>query len=613
MRQALHRIQVMKIQSVLLILAIGLGFGLRLYNLGTAPLSDEEAIIALQAHQIADNTIPNNQIQINPNVAYVALTSILFDLFGSTNFLARFLPALAGGLLILIPTLFSHPKSRDSIFGQLIRPELTIILAFAIALDPGLVTVSRSAGGPMMSLVFTLFAIGFWQIDKVILAGVFTGLAILSGPALIIGGLGILIAWLVYKYLIRSILHPQPKPETEETEEIDDPIYQPKISKSNILRSGKLRTFLISLGCTFLVTGSLFMTLPQGLSAWANGIPIFISGWFSTPEIPASRLIAAILIYELFAISFSLVWVIRVIMGRQPVGERELGLTIYLVLWFVSGLFILLLYPGRQVSLLIWIIIPMLFLAARELSRPLPDQGNRAISIALGSFLAILAALFWYSIAATTRVSFGTSPVNAQYAILIGIIALAGLTIALVALGWQWETSRQGMVLGISFTLLLYSFSVMWGGAHVRHNRAEELWSNMPAPGQVQVMTKVLNEISRWNTGFSNQIDLTSIVDTASLRWALRNFPGASFVASLGNDTLPAVVITSENQQFPALAASYRGEDFVWWENQAWSGALPDDFARWFAFREAPLTKEKIILWSRSDLYPGEEISSGLE
>ncbi len=74
-----------------------LPMGLRFVQLGALPLSDYEADWALQALRVVQGLKP----AIGPNPAYVHLTAILFYIFGATNFLARFWPALAGSALVL--------------------------------------------------------------------------------------------------------------------------------------------------------------------------------------------------------------------------------------------------------------------------------------------------------------------------------------------------------------------------------------------------------------------------------------------------------------------------------------------------------------------------------
>src|SRR5512138_3857470 len=99
--------------------------------------------------------------------AYVPLTAILFGIFDATNFLARFWPALAGTALVLTPW---------ALRGRFSRPT-AILLAFGLALDPGLVAMSHLAGSPMVAITFVVLTVLAWVNRRRALAGVFAGLA----------------------------------------------------------------------------------------------------------------------------------------------------------------------------------------------------------------------------------------------------------------------------------------------------------------------------------------------------------------------------------------------------------------------------------------------------
>src|SRR5512138_3796328 len=113
--------------------------------------------------------------------AYVPLTAILFGIFDATNFLARFWPALSGTALVLTPW---------ALRGRFGRPA-AILLAFGLALDPGLVAMSHLAGGPMLAIAFLVLTALAWVKGKRALAGISAGLALLSGRSIWIGLLGL--------------------------------------------------------------------------------------------------------------------------------------------------------------------------------------------------------------------------------------------------------------------------------------------------------------------------------------------------------------------------------------------------------------------------------------
>src|SRR3990172_4717886 len=120
-------------------LAFLLALGLRIINLGALPLSDAEAESALQALQIAQGLKPG----LAPHPFYILFTAPLFFIFGGgTNFLARFLPALAGSALVFIPLLFQRR----------LKPRPGLILAYFIALDPGLMTLAREAASSIFAI-----------------------------------------------------------------------------------------------------------------------------------------------------------------------------------------------------------------------------------------------------------------------------------------------------------------------------------------------------------------------------------------------------------------------------------------------------------------------------
>ena len=113
------------IEHTLYALVLAFALGIRLLNLGAAPLSDFEADWALQALSVA----LGEQIAIEPQPGYVFLTGLTFSLLGSSNAAARLWSALVGGGLVISPFFFRGLMGRKA----------ALILAFGLALDPGLV------------------------------------------------------------------------------------------------------------------------------------------------------------------------------------------------------------------------------------------------------------------------------------------------------------------------------------------------------------------------------------------------------------------------------------------------------------------------------------------
>ena len=151
-------------------LAFLIAIGFRFIELGAAPLTDSEARLALQAFHITQG----QTLLLAPQSTYLLFTSLFFTIIKSTNFMARVVPALVGSALIFTPYFFRQKLGA--------RPML--ILAFLFAIDPGLVALSRQANGTILAVTFLLFAWGMWTNRRVTSAGIFLGLALLSGPSI---------------------------------------------------------------------------------------------------------------------------------------------------------------------------------------------------------------------------------------------------------------------------------------------------------------------------------------------------------------------------------------------------------------------------------------------
>ena len=97
-----------------------------------------------------------------------------------------------------------------------------VVMAFGLALDPGLVSLSRQAGSLMPALVFTLFALASVYNRRMVLAGICTGLALLSGVAFLQGLLILGISWGLYVLISRIMVESQPGEDSSgsTTEEI---------------------------------------------------------------------------------------------------------------------------------------------------------------------------------------------------------------------------------------------------------------------------------------------------------------------------------------------------------------------------------------------------------
>ena len=571
-------------QDILLAAAFFLGIVLRFANLGTAPLSDSEANLALQALQFSKG-IPIESI--SPQPAYIVLTGTLFSFFGSSNFLARFWSAMAGSLLVLLPFIvWSCPDRRR--FANL--PTL-VILAFGLAGASGLVASSRFAGSPMMALSFLILAAALFYTDRPIVAGFAGGLALLSGPDVVTGGLILIVTGLVVFLFNRRRTQPA------DSDSLDGEQETSPHSRNFFVK------LLASTTLTVLIIGTAFFRFPAGLAALVDTLPAYLSGWITPSGIPISRMLVALVVYQPVAVLFGLVGIVRGLFLKSDPAESEFArLT---VVWILISQLLTLVYPGRQIADLVWVIIPFWLIAAWEISHYIPQGKIQTISIIQALLLILLMGLFWYNLVSMNRFQDIEYDRLARYVVMVGILALGALITVLIQLGWSWEAARLGLAWGVIGGLVLYSISMLWGAAYLRQNQPEVLWAPTPAAGQAKLILSTLHDLSYWNTGRADSIDIISEISDPSMRWLLRNYSNARYTDRFNQTELASILITRQEQAAPALTASYRGQDFTWTISPNWSGAIPSDYIGWLTFRNAPTAQQNIILWARSDLFPG--------
>ena len=561
------------IETTFITLAFAIGLILRFLYLGSAPLSDFEAERALGALFFSRGS----SLVAIPDSGYMLLTGVLFNLFEGSNFIARLWVAIAGSLIILVPYLFRDLLGRSA----------AVILAFGFALDPGLVAISRLAGGPMFSLGFGLLAVGFLYQRKPIWSGIFGGLALLGGPTIWHGVLIFLMAWFIGKLVLKQgfneiFLTTDAYPD-----------------KAHDVRNG-----LLALGGVILMTGTLAFSGPQGLSSFALTVPVYLGGWLSVSGISITQLLAALFIYQPLAIIFGISGVVWSWMESKPFPR-------WLSLWALTSLVVVLIYPGRQVYDLVWVLIPLWAIAAMEISRFLSiDRRDQLPALGQAFLIFLLMALAWINLAGLDQ-NPGDQAFRLRWAVILGTLALGVVTTVLVGLGWSASAAKHGLVWGLIAGLGIYGLANTWWVSQLRSNRDNELWYPPPAIRQEVELIATLEGLSEVKTGIPNEIDVTVTNTAPSLRWALRNFPNSQFTNGTISGELPSVIISGSEESAPALAGSYRGQDFAWRVKPGWQGGLPMDWQalpRWLVFRDAPQQVEHLILWARSDLFPGGEL-----
>lgn len=555
-------------------LAFLIALFLRLMQLGAMPLTDAEAAPALQALRISQGEDP----ALDPHPLYIVSTSVMFLLYGSgTNFLARLIPALIGGLLVLAPLLFDDR----------LKPRPSLILAFFLALDPGLVAISRQAASPILAIAFLAFTVGFINKNKPSLAAVTAALALLSGPSLWLGLLLLLIAYGFARFFL-----PKPIEETNDEKSSSLPFHP----SSFLFPLSSFIPFIL----TFILASTLFFTVPGGLGAAFSSIPAFIDSWRSTSEVTQSMIFISLLIYQPFVLLLSIIALIR----GWAKGLRRI---IFLSVWLLISLLFIIFHPARQMADLAWVLIPLNALAALEFARHItifPDERREAAGVVL---LTIFIWVFaWLGMAGINFLPINTPEYAVRIWMLLGSLLLLLVSLILVAAGWSIRIARIGGVWGLAFGLGVMSLSGMFGSAGLRGPNAPELWWQPGIPLQAGLIRDTVNQVSDLGRGNDHIATVTILgIDSPALEWTLRENP-VQVQDALDELNPPDIVITPFEANPVGLESAYRGQDFIWRRTPIWAYADTPTWLRWVSLREMPQSQEYIILWAKSDLFLDE-------
>jgi hypothetical protein len=495
----------------------------------------------MPAHALANG----EAIELGDQPAYALLTSPAFSLFGSSEFVARLLPVVFGLALVALPYFW-----RD-LLGQ----KVALILSFALAFDPGMVAVSRLASGQMMAVTSALIALTAWRYSRPIAAGVFAAIALLASPLIFFGVIPAILVWLT--------LQPERR-----------------------VASDQWRPFLITVGLTLVLGGTWLLQTPEGFAGFGSTLAAFIAG-FGRPGVPVSEIGLTLLGYSLPAFVFGLVGAVNAWRENHSIGKLA-------SLFALFSLLLVLVYPGRQVADLLWVVVSLWVLAAMPIAGYLSlPKTELKVALAEAGLMLLLGIFFGIAL----------SKLAADYVdfiyIAITTFALAIIATVLIAFGW----SRVGAERGFVWTLMAFSALFMLSASsrfsRVETTDANDLWLPGPAAGSMPVLAESLDDLSVFDRGLANDLAVDLRSENAALNWALRDLPRAD------EDTDSPLIITAADAQSAEFAA-YRGQSIAVRVQRAWQGWPPNFFA-WLFYRQAPTQTEQIILWARADLFPDSQ------
>ena len=558
----------LKPQYLVLILASVTTFLLRFVLLDRLPLTNSEAINALQALTGAQG----GEHLIGGEAGYVLLTTAWFFLFGAGDGIARFWPALAGAALALTPWLFRRHLGEKA----------ALLMCFGLAVDAGWTAVSRQAHGMTLAGLFIILALAALVNKKSRLLGVLTALALLGGPAFWLGAIGLGAAYALYKLVFQP---QQIQSEEDEAEEI------------GIFEGINWKTAGIWFGGAALACGTLLFLIPNGLNSVFNGFAQYFINWSKPGDLNIWRLLLGFVISQPIGFLFGAIGLLRMFRSRN-------SLDIFLAVWWLTALALVLLNPGREMIQAGWASLPMLALASRQLAGLLTTEvQGRWIAIAYSIIVVVLLVFAWLNFIAYFQAA--RPEASTLIRVVTTIFPVLLLIGAAIVIRWFWseETAGQGALWGLVAVLALWSFSAAWGNTGLGANPAGQIWRVDALVDEVDLLKTTVNELSTWKTNVAGELELVvEGIDSPALRWALRDYSQVKYVTSTASASSPAMLITGDKPS-PELAETYRGQDFVLEINPSWQMSF-DEWLQWAAYKKVPVSKTMVVLWARADLFP---------
>jgi hypothetical protein len=543
------------------IIIVSLAF--RFALLGRAPLNDDEARLAMEAWSSARG----GDVLISGQPGYIALTAASFFLFKASTFFARFWPALIGSLTALLPYFF-----RD----RLGKPA-AIILAILLAVDPFMISISRSASGSIFALVGLLAGIGFWRLRRPIWSGIAFGLALLGGVDL---WPGLIMIGVVYFTLSNPL-----KSSAASGEENRKP---------------SVKILLISLAVTAAVISTTFLTKPAAISAIGSSLVEYFKSWALPGTTPFYSAFMIWLIVQIPVVVFAIWGLVIGIKEKNPLAT-------FCGIWWGLALLLGILNPSRNLNELFWASVPMLTLAAIALSR-LAAQWQPESRIGFLAETAAVVALMVFSFMNFTNLvnSSGMDAENLRnriIGILLPLVLLAVVTV-LFAWGWSASSTRKGLIFGIGLVLFTCWIGSVWKAADLGSRPESEFkYSAGYSIGENNLL-KSAGDLSLWSTSQVNRIDVQIVnVDSDALKWALRNFDNLSTEQIFNPHASSSIVITPANYLIEAKD-EYRGQNITWSIQPDFADMTLQDWAKWAIFRTAPQKNTDLILWAKNSLFP---------
>lgn len=550
----------------------------RLARLDWLPLTDREAVHALNAAASAGQPSPYWEGDAPTHASYHVFTVALFSLFGSSDAGARFISAIAGIGLVFAPL----------VLRRRIGAARTLLACGLLAISPAAITLSREAGSmapAALGLVICLFLL-HEHLDipqRVLLAGAAFGFSMASGSGFSTGLSGLVVGLIVHQFLRRDARLR----------------LQDRFNKRGLNAGRVAQRFFIAGAAALIILSGGFGFIPSGVSAVFEALAAWFGGWTQSGT-PAPAWILGLIAYEPLLFVFGLIGAI----GVLAKGESQ---RLAPVSWALGSLAVILIYPGRTMSDLIWLVVPLALLAADIVVAGIERIDTR-FALVIGGFSLLFLTLTSFSYLQLSSYVSGVGGAAGQPS-LDQYLGLSFAGLALIAIGSVLMAAYFSARLAISAVFVSGGLALiaLATSAGLKLNfgpsalSARELWRSQVTSRSSQSMVQAYHALSQATTGRIDALPVSVQGNpNPALSWVVRDFQPFS-ASEIALDPAP-IILAPELLEGPFLQAEYLGQTMSMSERWGWSGVLPPDVLDWLFLRDSPVIEERWILYARSDI-----------
>ena len=552
----------------------------RFIRLHAWPLTDSEAEHALTAAMNTQNGSDFWMMDFDMGTQsplYNLMTRTLFQIFGASDLTARLAPALAGFFLLVVLLILYRED----------RAGLRLIWLFLLSFSPILLTSSRIANGAIFAAasLFPIFIILTWKdvrdaSSPYLIMALFAGIALSTGSAVFKAVTSIALAFLVALLIQRDRFHE---------------IVQ-KVSWTEIRKV----FWLIPVVALLVLSG--FGSSLEGMRGFARALEEWLFGWVRPSGYSFLELTVFLFTSDPLIVLFGIFGSVRFWRKRDDPGWL-------ISLWAISAWALLLIYPGRVPFDLIWVILPLSYLAAHGVLELFEAVGDLRSNLELIGLLGLL--ITFIASGALSLVAYGSGNVltinpNNPNLVLFLFLALAVMGLSVLVffgVGWSWNVVLHATGILALVLSIAQGISTLWRLNYSRegHKVGDLWWQTVPSEG-LPLLVQSLEHTAMAYSGQRDTLPIDLQDDaSASMAWALRGFELVQGEVAFGVEA-PPVIIAQEDAASPFLPADYIGQSLGIRATRAWDSALPPELLKWWIGREVPVTIEPWILWVRADV-----------